>query len=115
MISCVLIIPSKHTCTQSSTVAKNCPFFRPDADIPGATCKNCLGDRMRNKIGQPEKLLHCSKCDHSVHPTCIGLFLELLEYVTNYQWECTECKVCSKCQDHSDEDKMLFCDLCDRG
>eukprot|EP00095_Tigriopus_kingsejongensis_P008003 maker-scaffold269_size230758-snap-gene-1.32 protein:Tk08003 transcript:maker-scaffold269_size230758-snap-gene-1.32-mRNA-1 annotation:"supporter of activation of yellow protein" len=86
-----------------------------DADIPGASCKVCSGDRQRNKIGQPEKLLHCSKCSQSCHPTCAGLTLELLDYVTKYKWMCTECKVCSLCQDHSDEDKMLFCDLCDRG
>ncbi len=86
-----------------------------DAEVPGARCKNCLGDRQRNKIGQPEKLMHCSKCELSAHPTCIGLVLELLEYATGYDWECTECKVCSRCKDHSDEDKMLFCDLCDRG
>lgn len=86
-----------------------------DAEVPGATCKICTGDRVRNKIGQPEKLLHCSKCSQSCHPTCAGLTLELLEYVTKYKWMCTECKVCSLCQDHSDEEKMLFCDLCDRG
>ena len=86
-----------------------------DADIPGAVCKNCQGDRRRNKLGQPEVLLHCSKCDSSSHPTCVGLNIELLQFVTSYNWECTDCKVCSKCQDHSDEEKMLFCDLCDRG
>ena len=59
--------------------------------------------------------MHCSKCDSSSHPTCVGLNIELLQYVTSYDWECTDCKICSKCNDHSDEDKMLFCDLCDRG
>ena len=86
-----------------------------DRDVPGAVCKNCQGDRRRNKLGQPEVLLHCSKCDSSSHPTCVGLNIELLQFVTSYNWECTDCKVCSKCQDHSDEEKMLFCDLCDRG
>ena len=86
-----------------------------DRDIPGAICKNCQGDRRRNKLGQPEVLLHCSKCDSSSHPTCVGLNIELLHFVTSYDWECTDCKVCSKCKDHSDEEKMLFCDLCDRG
>ena len=67
------------------------------------------------KDGLPEVLLHCSKCSASCHPTCAGLELELLKYVTGYAWECMECKVCSECKDHSDEEKMLFCDLCDRG
>ena len=86
-----------------------------DAERPGAICKNCQGNRGRNKLGQPEVLLHCSKCDSSSHPTCVGLNIELLQFVTSYNWECTDCKNCSKCNDHSDEDKMLFCDLCDRG
>jgi len=86
-----------------------------DADIPGKTCKHCQGDRKRNKLGQPEILLNCSKCDSASHPTCVGLNIDLLQFVTSYNWECTDCKVCSKCNDHSDEDKMLFCDLCDRG
>ena len=68
-----------------------------------------------DKIGVPEKMLHCTKCNSSCHPTCISLCLELLQYVTKYNWECSECKGCSKCNDHSDEEKMLFCDLCDRG
>ena len=86
-----------------------------DRDVSGAKCKICSGDRLRNKLGVPEKLLHCSKCNQSYHVTCLGLHLELLQYVTSYRWECTDCKVCSICNDHSDEDKMLFCDLCDRG
>ncbi len=91
------------------------PTKQIDADIPLSTCKTCQGNRQNNKIGQPEVMLNCSKCDNSMHPTCIGLNIELLEFVTNYNWECTECKNCAKCEDHGDEEKMLFCDLCDRG
>ena len=29
--------------------------------------------------------------------SCVGLHLDLLEYVTNYKWECTDCKKCMKC------------------
>ena len=36
------------------------------------------GNMNQNKIGVPEMLLHCSKCDTSSHPTCIGLSLELI-------------------------------------
>lgn len=35
--------------------------------------------------------------------------------VQEYEWQCTECKHCSKCRKVSHEDKMLFCDQCDRG
>ena len=43
-------------------------------------------------------LLHCSKCNSSCHPTCVGLSLDLISYVTSYEWECTDCKQCMKCQ-----------------
>merc|ERR1719150_1334740 len=65
-----------------------------DADIPGAVCKTCQGNRSRNKLGQPERLLHCSKCSASSHPTCVGLNIELIQFVTSYNWECTDCKNC---------------------
>lgn len=46
----------------------NC-FLILDAIVPGASCMKCTGDVLRNKLGQPEKLLHCSKCNQSCHPT----------------------------------------------
>lgn len=32
-----------------------------------------------------------------------------------YLWQCTECKSCTKCKQTTNEDRMLFCDQCDRG
>ena len=43
-------------------------------------------------------LLHCTKCNSSCHPTCVGLHLDLVNYVTAYNWECTDCKQCMTCQ-----------------
>merc|ERR1712088_1154033 len=91
------------------------PMKKVDEVRPGAICKNCQGHMNHNRAGQPEMLLHCSKCNSSCHPTCVGLHLDLIYYVTDYEWECTDCKQCMTCQDPADEDKMLFCDLCDRG
>lgn len=31
-----------------------------------------------------------------------------------YSWQCTDCKTCAQGHDPADEDKMLFCDMCDR-
>lgn len=39
----------------------------------------------------------------------------MLPFITKYYWECTDCKNCIECNDPADEDKMLFCDCCDRG
>jgi len=91
------------------------PMKKVDEIRPNAICKMCQGNMNHNRAGQPEMLLHCSKCNSSCHPTCVGLSLDLISYVTSYEWECTDCKQCMKCQDPADEDKMLFCDLCDRG
>lgn len=32
-----------------------------------------------------------------------------------YPWQCSSCKSCFKCHRTINEDKMLFCDQCDRG
>jgi len=91
------------------------PTVKVDEVRPNAICKMCDGNANKNKNGVAEMLLNCTKCFQSCHPTCAGLCLDLIKYVTAYQWECTDCKMCVKCKDPADEDKMLFCDLCDRG
>ena len=65
------------------------------------------GTMHQNKLGIPELLLHCSKCSQSCHPTCAGLHLDLLNYVTNYAWECTDCKMCMKCKVLTVSDYLL--------
>ncbi|XP_075233357.1 PHD finger protein enhancer of yellow 3 isoform X2 [Lycorma delicatula] len=80
-----------------------------------AHCKVCGGDKTRNKQDQPEVLIHCAQCTKSSHPTCIGLTVVMVPHIRRYDWQCTDCKTCIQCKDPADEDKMLFCDLCDRG
>ena len=104
------------------------PMKKVDEIRPNAICKMCQGNMNHNRAGQvscwakwsnlcqqylaslvslwltielqfqPEMLLHCSKCNSSCHPTCVGLSLDLISYVTSYEWECTDCKQCMKCQ-----------------
>lgn len=50
-----------------------------------------------------------------VHPSCIDLTLDMVPHIQSYAWQCTDCKTCAQCHDPADEDKMLFCDMCDRG
>lgn len=38
-----------------------------------------------------------------------------MPYIQAYPWQCTDCKTCSQCRAPSDDDKMIFCDRCDRG
>lgn len=51
----------------------------------------------------------------SVHPSCMDLTVDMVPHIRAYAWQCTDCKTCAQCHDPADEDKMLFCDMCDRG
>ena len=35
--------------------------------------------------------------------------------VKKYPWQCIECKTCTLCGTSENDDKLLFCDDCDRG
>ncbi len=62
-------------------------------------------------------MIHCSSCPRYSHPDCLELNPNLVDWhcIRNYNWQCMECKICSMCNEPHDEDKMMFCDRCDRG
>lgn len=62
-------------------------------------------------------MIHCSSCDRYTHPICLELNPELVRWgsILEYNWQCMDCKKCSGCLKPHDEDKMMFCDRCDRG
>ncbi|XP_036143609.1 uncharacterized protein LOC105828128 isoform X3 [Monomorium pharaonis] len=76
-------------------------------------CKMCL--KVLNKHNKNEILIQCGTCNGNVHPSCIDLTLDMVPHIQSYAWQCTDCKTCAQCHDPADEDKMLFCDMCDRG
>ncbi|XP_054718310.1 PHD finger protein 10-like [Uloborus diversus] len=105
----------KASVTSDKNSARPSSPYRPKVK-PNATCKVCkLGPDGRLKDGKQQELVHCTDCDNSAHPSCIELTLDVVNVLKTYPWQCTDCKVCSHCRDPNDEDKMLFCDLCDRG
>lgn len=81
----------------------------------GPRCKVCNGTKNRNKGGKPEPLIICGSCKSASHPTCIDLTLVMVPKIESYNWQCMDCKTCVTCNDPDDEDKMIFCDMCDRG
>ncbi|XP_050433231.1 putative autophagy-related protein 11 isoform X2 [Adelges cooleyi] len=85
------------------------------SDRKGAECKLCIGNSEKNSKGTTEPLIHCSKCLSIYHPTCLEMSLEMIPHIKRYNWQCNDCKSCAQCKEAADEDKMLFCDLCDRG
>ncbi|XP_023211120.1 PHD finger protein 10-like [Centruroides sculpturatus] len=82
---------------------------------PNAICKVCQGNSEVNKEGKSEELIHCSECNNSNHPSCLDLSSSMVEAIKTYPWQCMDCKTCMLCMDPYDEDKMMFCDNCDRG
>ncbi|XP_006823344.2 PHD finger protein 10-like [Saccoglossus kowalevskii] len=84
-------------------------------DIPDAVCGICLKGKDSSKKKFSEQLVHCSQCDNSGHPTCLQMNDSLVHVIKTYPWQCMECKTCTLCGDPTHEDKMMFCDDCDRG
>ncbi|XP_034237090.1 supporter of activation of yellow protein isoform X2 [Thrips palmi] len=86
-----------------------------EVERPDAVCRVCNGDRLKNKLGRAEPLVHCASCEKSGHLSCLDLTVDMMSHIRKYAWHCTDCKLCAQCNDTADEDKMLFCDMCDRG
>ncbi|KAF9484353.1 hypothetical protein BDN70DRAFT_917724 [Pholiota conissans] len=77
------------------------------------TCSFCRGDA-KNKRGELESMITCHECGRSGHPSCMQLE-KLGDVVRSYKWKCIECKNCEVCQEKGDDERILFCDCCDRG
>ena len=78
-------------------------------------CDFCYGGPDENKKTQlPEELISCD-CGRSAHPTCLNFTANTLLSVKKYKWQCIECKSCILCGKSDNDDKLLFCDDCDRG
>jgi hypothetical protein len=69
------------------------------------------------KMDNNQIMINCSSCVRSSHPNCLELNPKLVDWdcIRQYDWQCMECKRCSTCSNPHDEDKMMFCDRCDRG
>ncbi|GHJ89279.1 hypothetical protein NliqN6_5681 [Naganishia liquefaciens] len=89
---------------------------KPSAVVRDEFCSFCQGTDAKNKGGFPEKMLTCEKCGRSGHPSCLSMTSpNLRAEVKKYAWQCIECKVCEICQSKGDDNRLMFCDGCDRG
>ena len=79
-------------------------------------CYICL-NKSSNSATVNEPMILCSSCKSFSHPNCLELNPTLVNWqcIRQYEWECMECKKCSICSNPHDDDKMMFCDRCDRG
>jgi len=90
------------------------PPTKPGVE-PSEFCDFCLGGEINKKTGLPEELVSCAECGRSGHPTCLQFTPNMLVSVKKYPWQCIECKTCTLCGTSENDDKLLFCDDCDRG
>ncbi|XP_014285665.1 uncharacterized protein e(y)3 isoform X2 [Halyomorpha halys] len=104
---------SSSTSDDSSSSSSECE----SEDENGVTreCKICNGEKKTIRESHPEILLQCSNCKGLCHPTCQEITPEMLPHIKKYTWHCSNCKKCMTCKNTTKDDKMLFCDLCDRG
>lgn len=78
-------------------------------------CVYCLSDdRLNPRLGHPEGLLRCSRCETWAHFTCLQLPAHVIELAMRYSWQCIECKTCWLCGSSEQESQMAFCSDCDR-
>ena len=62
----------------------------------------------------PSNLLTCAKCSNSGHQKCLQFNDQLWDRCQgDSTWECIECKSCSVCRIQGEDEKLLFCDMCD--
>ncbi|CAJ0914180.1 unnamed protein product, partial [Mesorhabditis belari] len=89
-------------------------LFSPNVDI-STECDFCNGDRFKNAQGKAEDLVSCHDCGRSGHPSCLKFTPNMQLSTTKFGWQCIECKSCAICGTSENDDKLLFCDDCDRG
>lgn len=67
-------------------------------------------------FGNPSDFLTCNICGESFHPYCLNLPSMLNKSLEELQktWKCINCKFCEKCYSALNEDRLLYCDNCDK-
>ncbi|XP_073979784.1 uncharacterized protein isoform X2 [Rhodnius prolixus] len=80
-----------------------------------AKCKICKTVKRDGKDAQMEPLIQCAQCKTTTHPSCQDFTDEMLPHIKKYNWLCTDCKQCLTCKTRGNVEKILCCDLCDRG
>ncbi|RKO90092.1 chromatin remodelling complex Rsc7/Swp82 subunit-domain-containing protein, partial [Blyttiomyces helicus] len=64
----------------------------------------------------PTLLLTCATCRTQHHPACLDLDgAALVTKMQTYPWHCGSCKICTSCNRAGDDDRLMLCEMCDRG
>ncbi|WWD01998.1 hypothetical protein V865_000036 [Kwoniella europaea PYCC6329] len=80
-------------------------------------CSFCAGTDKINKLSRAERMVSCTLCGRSGHPSCLNMEEGglITVKIQSYDWQCIECKVCESCKVKGDDSRLMFCDTCDRG
>uniref|UniRef100_A0A915E365 PHD-type domain-containing protein n=1 Tax=Ditylenchus dipsaci TaxID=166011 RepID=A0A915E365_9BILA len=102
----IYLVPSFAKCVEQ--------IISPSVDVSNY-CDFCLGGKSKNAKGKTEELVSCHDCGRSGHPTCLNFTQNMVLSTKKHGWQCIECKSCAICGTSENDDKLLFCDDCDRG
>ncbi|CAI2348343.1 unnamed protein product [Caenorhabditis sp. 36 PRJEB53466] len=90
-------------------------LLSPNIELSNS-CDFCNGSAFMNKnTKMPEDLVSCHDCGRSAHPSCLNFNKNVTKIINRSGWQCLECKSCTICGTSENDDKLLFCDDCDRG
>ncbi|CAL2036161.1 unnamed protein product [Caenorhabditis brenneri] len=100
---------------KSSHPLNKLTVLSPSIEI-STSCDFCNGTAFMNKTTKlPEDLISCHDCGRSGHPSCMNFNQNVTKIINRSGWQCLECKSCTICGTSENDDKLLFCDDCDRG
>ncbi|KAL1440588.1 hypothetical protein MTO96_001142 [Rhipicephalus appendiculatus] len=77
-------------------------------------CSVCHGSSRNNRNGVAEELISCHSCTLSAHPSCLKHNKELaLVLLSSRKWQCSQCRMCSRCGNKKEGEHLLCCEVCD--
>lgn len=77
-------------------------------------CCVCTKSQFTSPNEIPELFVKCAICMKVAHPSCIEMSSEMAKRAFQYQWQCVDCKRCHGCQKSEEQQKMIYCQQCDR-
>jgi hypothetical protein len=132
----VQLAPSVASNSQSSTRAPPSPVEVPKNAVPSETapeepeepediscptCEKVIFDlEAANNLTKLDliesRIFQCATCQQLYHHSCLDHCTPMMEAkIRGYEWNCSDCTLCTVCKDAGEEDQLLFCDACDRG
>ena len=85
-----------------------------------ASCDEVIFDENTTNITKLEllekRVFQCSTCTQLYHQKCLDHCTPIMEAkLRGYDWQCSDCSLCTLCKAAGEESQLLFCDACDRG